>query len=53
MFSFDFTSFRHRAINLFLKSYQVQWLNREEPGHITLIEDITVSLQMSKEQIIS
>jgi len=33
---------RHRAINLFLKSYKEQWLQVEPPGHDSLIEDITV-----------
>jgi ryanodine receptor 2 len=34
---------RHRAINLFLKSYKEQWLKVEPPGHDKLIEDITGS----------
>jgi len=32
---------RHRAVNLFLCSYKEQWLQTEEPGHGSLIEDIT------------
>ena len=33
---------RHRAINLFLKAYSTQWLQKEQPGHRMLIENITV-----------
>ena len=39
---------RHRAINLFLKAYSSQWLQKEQPGHRTLIENITVSPVVSK-----
>lgn len=34
---------RHRAINLFLKSYRDIWLKTEHPGDGCLIEDVTVS----------
>ena len=34
---------RHRAINMFLKSFQAQWLGVEETGTGKLIEDLTVS----------
>ena len=37
-----YTFYRHRAINLFLRGYRDQWLNREEAGHTTLIDEITV-----------
>jgi len=37
---------RHRAINLFLKSYKEQWLQVEPPGHDSLIEDITVCITL-------
>lgn len=35
-------TFRHRAINLFLKSYRVQWLDNEEYEKKILIDDLTV-----------
>lgn len=35
--------FRHRAINLFLKSYKEQWLDTEERDKNILIVDLTVS----------
>lgn len=38
---------RHRAINLYLKAYRDQWLHKENPGHETLIADITVSKHKS------
>ena len=35
--------YRHRAINLFLKSYKKQWLETEEVDKNILITDLTVS----------
>eukprot|EP00918_Siedleckia_nematoides_P083659 GHVU01183372.1.p1 GENE.GHVU01183372.1~~GHVU01183372.1.p1 ORF type:complete len:1551 (-),score=325.07 GHVU01183372.1:746-4819(-) len=32
---------KHRAINLFIRSYKDLWLSTEEPGHAALIGDIT------------
>jgi len=34
--------FRHRAINLFLRTYQELWLADENIGQEVIIEDLTV-----------
>lgn len=33
--------YRHRVMNLFLKSYKEQWLCSEDVGHDKLIQDLT------------
>ncbi|KAK2153790.1 hypothetical protein LSH36_286g03064 [Paralvinella palmiformis] len=43
---------RHRAINLYLKSYREQWLDREKPGHGALIEDITGTAKEQSEETV-
>lgn len=36
-------NFRHRAINIFLRTYQELWLADENVGQEVIIEDLTVS----------
>jgi hypothetical protein len=34
--------FRHKAINIFLRTYQELWLSDENVGQEVIIEDLTV-----------
>ena len=38
--------FRHRGINLFLRTYRNIWLGDENVGQEIMIEDLTVSLSL-------
>lgn len=38
-------SHRHRAVNLFLRTYREYWLSDENVGQEVVIEDLTVSIR--------
>lgn len=40
---FGLLELRHRAINIFLRTYQELWLSDENVGQEVIIEDLTVS----------
>lgn len=37
--------FRHRACNIFAKTFYEMWLQEENTGQEVVIEDLTVSIQ--------
>lgn len=42
-FNFSFCNFRHRSINIFVRTYHECWLQEENVGQEIMIEDLTVS----------
>lgn len=44
----SFKNFRHRAVNIFVRSFYELWLQDENIGQEVMIEDLTVSFSFNQ-----